>query len=105
RHDGAYQNGYAPYGQLIQCLGESRHNSCLLLTSREPPIELARLQASTPALRVLRLSGLDAADGQAMLTACGLPSQAAEAGTLVAHYSGNPLALKLVAQTVQELFG
>jgi WD40 repeat protein/DNA-binding SARP family transcriptional activator len=104
-HDGAYQNGYAPYGQLIQRLGESRHNSCLLLTSREPPSELARLQASSPALRVLPLSGLDAADGQAMLTACGLPSQAAEAGTLVARYSGNPLALKLVAQTVQELFG
>jgi WD40 repeat protein/DNA-binding SARP family transcriptional activator len=104
-HAGAYQAGYAPYGQLIQRLGQSRHNSCLLLTSREPPIELARLETSTPALRVLPLSGLDAADGQAMLTACGLPSQAAETGTLVARYSGNPLALKLVAQTVQDLFG
>src|SRR5262249_39337405 len=70
---GAYQAGYAPYGQLIQCLGESRHNSCLLLTSREQPSELGQLKASTPALHVLRLSGLDAASGQAMLTACGLP--------------------------------
>jgi WD40 repeat protein/DNA-binding SARP family transcriptional activator len=104
-HPGAYQAGYAPYGRLIQCLGESRHSSCLLLTSREPPSELARLPAGTPALRVLRLRGLDAADGQAMLVASGLPSRAAEAGPLVARYSGNPLALKLVAQTVHELFG
>jgi hypothetical protein len=70
---GAYQAGYALYGQLIQRLGESRHNSCLLLTSRNQPIELARLETRTQALRVLRLSGLDATDGQAMLTACGLP--------------------------------
>jgi WD40 repeat protein/DNA-binding SARP family transcriptional activator len=102
---GAYQAGYASYGQLIQRLGESRHNSCLLLTSREAPSELARLQASTPALRVLRVSGLDAVDGQAVLSASGLPTQATDAGSLVARYSGNPLALKLVAQTVQELFG
>lgn len=101
---GAYQEGHAAYGQFIQRLGQSRHNSCLLLTSREQPLELAQLDASTPAVRVLRLSGLGAADGQAMLTACGLPDQDAEAGVLVTRYSGNPLALKLVAQTVQDLF-
>jgi WD40 repeat protein/DNA-binding SARP family transcriptional activator len=102
---GAYQPRYAPYGRLLQRLSESRHNSCLLFTSREAPGELARLQASTPALRVLRVSGLDTVDGQAVLSASGLPSQAVEAGSLVVRYSGNPLALKLVAQTVQDLFG
>ena len=40
-----------------------------------------------------------------MLAARGLAGQDADAAALVEHYSGNPLALKLVAQTVQELFG
>jgi WD40 repeat protein/DNA-binding SARP family transcriptional activator len=101
----AYQSGYAPYGQLIQRLCQTRHSSCLLLTSREQPSELAQLDAGSPALRALRLSGLDAVGGQAVLTSCGLPGQATETDTLVARYSGNPLALKLVAQTVHGLFG
>jgi len=48
--------------------------------------------------------GLDAVAGQAILTARGLTGQEAQSHALIARYSGNPLALKLVAQTVHELF-
>jgi WD40 repeat protein/DNA-binding SARP family transcriptional activator len=102
---GTYQAGYAPYGQLIQRLGESRHSSCLLLTSRERPLNLARLSEDLPTVQMLRLSGLEPCAGRAMLTARGLPIQDQDGVALVQRYSGNPLALKLVAQTVQELFG
>jgi DNA-binding SARP family transcriptional activator len=101
---GAYRAGYEPYGQLIQRLVESRHNSCLLLTSRERPNGMARLEQETSRVRSLPLTGLDSAAGRAMLTARGLSGQAADVSALVERYSGNPLALSLVAQTVQELF-
>ncbi len=101
---GAYRAGYEPYGQLIQKLVESRHNSCVLLTSREQPKMLTRLEENATLQRALRLTGLAASAGQAMLVARGLAGEAAQTALLVQRYSGNPLALKLVAQTVQDLF-
>jgi WD40 repeat protein/DNA-binding SARP family transcriptional activator len=104
-----YRPGYEAYDQLIQSLVRNRHESCLLITSREQPRETARLSGS-PGVRVLRLAGLAPDDGQALLAAFQLsdgqdsPGPSANAAALVQRYSGNPLALKLVAQTVQELF-
>lgn len=97
--------GYEGYSQLIQRLAECSHASCLLLTSRERPKVLARLEEDRPTARSMRLGGLNASAGQALLTARGLPGNDTQGATLVASYSGNPLALKVVAQTVQDLFG
>jgi hypothetical protein len=36
-----YRDGLAGYGALLQAIGETRHQSCLLVTSREAPPELA----------------------------------------------------------------
>jgi WD40 repeat protein/DNA-binding SARP family transcriptional activator len=99
-----YRAGYEGYAQLIQRLAESRHASCLLLTSRERPKGIARLAEDTRAVRILYLDGLDAAAGRAMLAARGL-GNTADVGALVVYYTGNPLALKLVTQTVHDLFG
>jgi WD40 repeat protein/DNA-binding SARP family transcriptional activator len=101
---GQARPGYAGYAQLIQFVAERQHQSCLLLTSRERPQTLALWEKDTPLVCTLPLGGLDVAAGQAMLTARGLSNTDVEAAELVMHYSGNPLALKLVAQTVQELF-
>ncbi|MBD2234603.1 NB-ARC domain-containing protein [Phormidium tenue] len=38
---GHYRDGYEGYGELIQRIGNTEHQSCLLLTSRECPRELA----------------------------------------------------------------
>ena len=100
---GRYRPGYEAYGQLIQRVAEVRHSSCLLLTSREWPAGMARLADDSAAARLLLLDGLDPAAGQALLMARGLAGPA-EMAALVTRYSGNPLALKLVAQTVQDLF-
>ena len=101
---GTYRAGYEPYGQLIHHLVEHEHKSILLLTSRERAQGLSRLEGDTHHLRSLRLAGLDLAAGQAMLAARGVAGQQAHAIALVERYSGNPLALKLVSQTVQDLF-
>jgi WD40 repeat protein len=96
--------GYETYAQLLHRLTHSRHQSCVLLTSREQPHGLERFEEDTSRVRLLRLDGLDSIAGQAILAARGLVGTDDEVATLVRRYSGNPLALRLVAQTVREVF-
>ncbi|MCB0085574.1 MAG: hypothetical protein KDE47_31750, partial [Caldilineaceae bacterium] len=103
-YNGFYRPGYELYGQLIHHLAESEHRSCLLLTSRERPQDLTHLEEDTPAVRFLSLTGLPADAGRQMLVARGLVDDSADLDTLVDHYSGNPLALQLAADTVQSIF-
>ncbi|MFN8489013.1 MAG: BTAD domain-containing putative transcriptional regulator [Caldilineaceae bacterium] len=102
---GHMRSGYAGYTQLLQTIAVRSHQSGLLLTSRERPQGMARWAEDSPLVRTLAVEGLNRTAGQAMLTARGLTGPTADAASLVERYSGNPLALKLVAQTVQELFG
>lgn len=101
---GRMRSGYESYAQLLRHLAENRHRSCVLLTSRERPQGMTRWEEDLPWVRTLRLEGLDAPAGQAMLLARGLSGQANDVVALVQRYSGHPLALKLVTETVQELF-
>ena len=105
-HDGSghYRPGYEEYGQLIRRLVSDEHRSCLLVTSRERPHDLAHLEEDTPAVRFLSLSGLPIDAGCQMLAARGVDGDAATLADLVQRYSGNPLALKLAAETVDSLF-
>lgn len=101
---GQMRPGYEAYEQLLQSIGSSEHNSCLLLTSREHPQILDRLLRNTATVRLLPLSGLDAQAGKALLHAQGLMLLPHQARTLVEHYSGNPLALQIVASTIADWF-
>lgn len=56
-HAGYYREGYADYGELIRLLGETPHQSCVLLTSREKPAEIAALEGLDGSTRTLQLSG------------------------------------------------
>ncbi|GIK38370.1 MAG: hypothetical protein BroJett011_22030 [Chloroflexota bacterium] len=101
---GQYRPGYEVYGQLIQRFGDGEHQSCLLLTSRERPQGLARLANDNPLIRFHQLAGLAEPAGLAILEGQGLSGPAHVLEGLIEHYSGHPLALKLIAQTIQELF-
>ena len=103
-HQARYRDGYAGYGSLVQVLGESRHQSCLVLTSREAPPELATL-GSGPAVRALGLGGLGVAEAQALLSDKHLSGDEAGWAQLVDKYGGNGLALKLAAETIYQVFG
>ncbi len=102
---GHYREGYEVYGQLFQQVGETAHPSCLLLTSREKPKELAALEGAKLAVRSRVLTGLPPDDGKAILIDTGLNGPDEALAELVACYSGNPLALRLVSEPIRELFG
>ena len=102
---GQYRSGYAEYGRLFQEIGAAVHQSCLVLTSREKPSEIAQLEGEALAVRTLLLKGLNPAAGRELFRYKGaFTGTELEWERLVAHYSGNPLALKLVAAATQELF-
>jgi hypothetical protein len=101
---GQYQEGYEGYGRLLQRVGDARHQSCLVLTSREKPEEVAHLEGNTPPVRSLSLAGIGQLAGQELLQDKGLFGPGETWNSLIQFYSGNPLALKLVAEPIRELF-
>ena len=100
-----YQEGYAGYGEVLRRVGESLHQSCLLVTGREAPPELALLLGEEAPVRRLQLEGLVTADGRALLQEQALTGDDAAWEALIAHYSGNPLALRVVGETIGVVFG
>lgn len=102
---GQYLAGYEAYGGFFQRLGETTHQSCLILTSREHPAELAPLEGLRAPVRSLRVAGL-AEDACCLLLAeQDLIGTTGDAAALARRYAGNPLALKLVIEPIRALFG
>jgi WD40 repeat protein len=101
---GTYRTGYEEYEQLFSNVAETCHQSCLVLTSREKPKGLAAREGKHLPVRTLQLAGLQPADGQSILAEKGLVVSAEVCTALLQQYAGNPLALKIVATTIQELF-
>lgn len=102
---GRMRAGYERYARLLRRIGESRHQSCLVLTSREKPTELVALEGSRSPVRALRLAGLDAEAGAQVLAEKDVVGSLQDRVRLVEMYRGNPLALKIAGQTIRELFG
>jgi WD40 repeat protein len=102
---GAYLDGYADYGELLWRMGETNHQSCVLITSRKKPAEIVALEGDGLSVRTLALSGLDLEAGKMILALKGLLISDAEASQLVECYSGNPLALKIAATSIRDLYG
>ncbi|HEY9638298.1 MAG TPA: NB-ARC domain-containing protein [Coleofasciculaceae cyanobacterium] len=100
---GQYRPGYEGYGELFKAIGEMAHQSCLILTSREKPAEIAALEGIELSVRCLRLSGsLEAA--KALIQTKGLLGSEAQKQQLCQLYGCNPLALKIVGTSIQDLF-
>jgi hypothetical protein len=102
---GSYRPGYEGYGTLFKSIGEAQHQSCLLLTSREKPREVSRLDGTLRPVRSLSLKGLTSQEGQKIFSdrGCfGIDTQ--EWHQIFQYYAGNPLALQIVAATTQETF-
>src|SRR5437016_692327 len=97
--------GYEGYGQLLEQIAHTAHQSCLLLTSREQPAALRALEGSRALVRSLRLAGLEASACAQLLAEHELTGSHEEQARLAALYAGNPLALGVVAETIADLFG
>lgn len=101
---GSYLQGYEDYGRLIQRIGEVQHQSTLLLTSREKPRDIVYLEGKTSPTHSLYLVGVGQEEGREILQGRGLSGTDESWKKLIHLYSGNPLALKLVAEAIQEVF-
>lgn len=99
---GQYQEGYEGYSELLRQVGEIPHQSCLLLTSREKPQEIALLEGGEKKpVRCLPLRGLDATEGQKLFAEIGdFSGSEDEWEELTEFYRGYPLALELAAKYI-----
>ncbi|WP_335159658.1 NB-ARC domain-containing protein [Nostoc sp.] len=103
---GQYREGYEEYGEFFRQVGEVPHQSCLVLTSRESPKEIIALEGSNLKVKSLQLSGLENIAAKSIFVGKGdfLGSEK-DWNKLINQYAGNPLALKIVCNTIQEVFG
>ncbi|HEY9829688.1 MAG TPA: NB-ARC domain-containing protein, partial [Stenomitos sp.] len=102
---GRYLEGYEGYEQLFNCVGETFHQSCLVLTSREKPKGVAAKEGETLPIRSLSLKGLSPAEARQVFQAKGTYiGSDSEWDSVISHYAGNPLALKMIAPAIQDFF-
>jgi hypothetical protein len=98
---GIYKDEYRDYQELFRRIGESNHQSCLVLIGWEQPREFALLSRS---ICTLVLDALDVATQQQILKDRGIVNSdrwIVEIG----YYGGNPLWLNVIATTIKDLFG
>jgi deoxyadenosine/deoxycytidine kinase len=97
---GFYQEEYKNYSQLLKYIAEGIHNSTLLITSRDETIDLSILRNKKA--DSLHLKSLGEA-AKFLLQEWNLQGEDYYQ-ELIDRYYGNPLALKLVANTIENLF-
>ncbi|MEZ2225348.1 MAG: NB-ARC domain-containing protein [Microcoleus sp.] len=99
---GNYRPECENYSILFRQIGETTHNSCLILNSWEPPREIIALKGENSPVRTLQLKGICAATTEIFRQKRLLNPETWE--NLINTYRGNPLWLKIVAATIQEIF-
>lgn len=101
---GQYREGYEDYQFLFKKIAEVSHQSCLLLTSRERPYGLGRVGKKRP-VQILQVKGLAYSDAKYLF---GNPNDYDLSDKvwekLIKFYDGNPLALELAANHIDEVF-
>jgi WD40 repeat protein/transcriptional regulator with XRE-family HTH domain len=104
---GHYQTGYEGYGKLLHQFAERPHISCLLLTSREKPEEIAQLETKSGPVRVFPLAGIDADGCRAIFERIDDTFTATDQDweRLTRQYEGSPLALDLAARHIRAAYG
>ncbi|NET91198.1 MAG: NACHT domain-containing protein [Kamptonema sp. SIO1D9] len=101
---GVYLEKYGDYANLIRCLTETSHKSCLLLTTREKSQQIAFMEAENCPVRVLTINGLKESAALNLLLASDLVGTKAEYYKLIQKCFGHPLLLKIVSQKIRDVF-
>ena len=102
---GQYQQGYEDYRQLFARIADETHQSCLILTGREKPGGFAVRSGENSPVRSLQLFGVSPPVCQKILADKGLKATLLQCQNIVNHFGGNPLAIKLAATTIKNIFG
>ena len=102
---GRFRAGCENYGQLIQHIGAASHQSCAILTSCEKPQPIAFLEGEELPVRSFQLGALKPIEGRSLVEHKGkFIGSETQRNALIEHYSGQPLALRVVAVALQEIF-
>jgi WD40 repeat protein len=100
-----YRTGYQDYGTLFRRLGSERHQSCLVVTSREKLPTLLPLEGETLPVRSYLLKGLQVDETDKIFRSSGCEALEPEQLTVFTErYGGNPLALRMIATLIKDLF-
>lgn len=90
------------FQQLLQQIAQTQHQSSLLLIGNDIPREVCIWQGTSSAVNCLQLSGSFAVCQQILRDKKLIESDAWS--QLIEAYGGHPLAIKIVATTIEELF-
>jgi WD40 repeat protein/tRNA isopentenyl-2-thiomethyl-A-37 hydroxylase MiaE len=104
---GRYRPGYEDYGELLNRIKETRHQSCLVLTSREQPIEIIEVADIDSFTRSLCLSGTSESAFEVaryIIQTSRLSGSSDQIHQLCVRYYFNPLALTLISKSIRNLF-
>ncbi|MEG4281700.1 hypothetical protein QUB68_01115 [Microcoleus sp. A006_D1] len=99
---GNYRPDCENYSILFRQIAETTHNSCFILHTWENPREITALTGENSPVRTLQLKGIGTDAAELFRNKNLLNPEKWE--NLINVYQGNPLWLKIVAATIQEIF-
>jgi WD40 repeat protein len=102
--NGCYLAGYEAYGEIFQRVSDENHQSCMVITSREKPNGMSLREGVNLPVGSLQLTGLEITAAQHLLVDKGITAPLIEQYNLINYVDRNPLAIKLVATSIQNLF-
>ncbi|MEM7062041.1 MAG: NB-ARC domain-containing protein [Cyanobacteria bacterium P01_B01_bin.77] len=100
---GVFRQGYEDYGNLLRLVAEVPHQSCVVLTSREKPAQIATFEGVELAVRSHILKGAQDV-AMKLLDAKGVMGSPMAQQQLCDRYGSSPLAMKIVATSIQDLY-
>lgn len=100
-----YKEGYEEYGTLMRRFGETRHQSCVIVTSREQLKEMVWLEGEATSVRSYRLEGLQVDEARIICERKGVSGDDASWSAFIGHFFGNPIMLMIVSSIIRESYG
>ena len=100
-----YISGLQDYGELFKTISETKHQSCLLITSREKLPGSLKWEGDYVPVRCLPLKGLSQVAGKEIFAKKGNFKGSEYQWQIISdRYGGNPLALNIVASAIKDFF-
>lgn len=100
---GQYREGYEDYGELIRQISREPHQSCLLVTSREPSQSMPYLEQEHLTTHLFAVQGLEPASARNILQDNQLKDPE-DWPKLIELYRANPLALMTICPIIKDYF-
>ncbi|MCT7957046.1 NB-ARC domain-containing protein [Laspinema palackyanum] len=100
---GQYREGYEDYGELIRQISRENHQSCLLVTSREPSQSMPYLEQEHLTTHLFPVQGLEPAAARHILQDNQLKDPE-DWHKLIELYRANPLALMTICPIINDYF-